>query len=45
MNELTSLKPGLQDHLVKDLDRVEFEVEPLRDFYGEALPEVQPPGV
>jgi NADH-quinone oxidoreductase subunit B len=43
MKEMTSLKPELQKRLVKGPDGVEFEVEPLRDYYCEALPEVQRP--
>ena len=43
MKEMTSVKPELQKRLVKGPDGVEFEVEPLRDYYCEALPEVQRP--
>ena len=43
MKEMTSLKPELQKRLVKGPDGVEFEVEPLRDYYCEALPEVKRP--
>ena len=43
MKEMTSLKPELHKRLVKGPDGVEFEVEPLRDYYCEALPEVQRP--
>jgi NADH-quinone oxidoreductase subunit H len=39
VNEMTSLKPELQKRLVKGPDGVEFEVEPLRDYYCEALPD------
>ncbi len=35
------LKPELQKRTVKGPDGVEFEVEPLRDYYCEALPTVQ----
>jgi NADH-quinone oxidoreductase subunit B len=35
------LKPELQKRMVKGPDGVEFEVEPLRDYYCEALPTVQ----
>ena len=43
MKEMMSVKPELQKRLVKGPDGVEFEVEPLRDYYCEALPEVQRP--
>ena len=37
------MKAELEKRLVKGPDGVEFEVEPLRDYYCEALPQVQRP--
>jgi NADH-quinone oxidoreductase subunit B len=37
------MKPELQKRMVKGPDGVEFEVEPLRDYYCEAAPSTHPP--
>jgi NADH-quinone oxidoreductase subunit B len=37
-----SMKPELMKRMVKGPDGVEFEVEPLRDYYCEAPPTVMP---